>query len=73
LSDARDDGHEDDGEQGADVEDQQLLLEDPGESQEEQDDDGEEDIAANRCSRLFLLRGQVGKDGRQVVLLWVRM
>ena len=47
LRDARDGGHENDGEEGADVEDQELFFEGPGEGEEEEDGDGEEDVAAD--------------------------
>jgi hypothetical protein len=70
LCDADDDGHEDDGEESADVEDQQLLPEGPGEGYEKQNDDAEEDVAADRSSGLLLVRGQVREDGGQLVLLW---
>jgi hypothetical protein len=69
FGDAVDDGHEDDSEETADVEDQQLLLEGPGEGEEKQDDDGEEDIAADGCSGLLLVRGEVWEYGAQLVLL----
>jgi hypothetical protein len=69
LRNAGYDRHEDDGEESADVKDQQLFLKDPGESEKEQDDDGEEDIAADGRSGLLLVRGQVRNDGRQVILL----
>jgi hypothetical protein len=71
FGDAGDDRHQDDGEEGADVEDQQLFLEDPGEGEKEQDDDAEEDIAADRSSGLLLVGGQMWEYGRQLVLLWV--
>jgi hypothetical protein len=69
FGDADDDGHEDDGEETADVEDQQLLLEGPGEGEEKDDGDGEEDIAADGCSGLLLVWGEVRKYGGQLVLL----
>jgi hypothetical protein len=71
LGDAGDDRHQDDGEEGADVEDQQLFLEGPGEGEKEQDDDAEKDIATSRSSGLPLVGGQVREYGRQLVLLWV--
>jgi hypothetical protein len=70
LCDADDNGHEDDGEESADVKDQQLLLEGPREGYKKQDGDAEEDIAADRSSGLLLVRGQVREDGGQLVLLW---
>jgi hypothetical protein len=70
LCDTDDNGHEDDGEESADVEDQQLLLEGPGEGEEKEDGDGEEDIAADGRSGLLLVRGEVREDGGQLVLLW---
>jgi len=47
LGDACDDGHENDGEEGADVEDQKLFLEGPGEGEKKEDRDAEEDVAAD--------------------------
>jgi hypothetical protein len=48
LRDASDGGHEDDSEEGADVEDEELFPEGPGEGEEEKDTDGEENVAAYR-------------------------
>jgi len=47
LGDAYDNGHENDGEEGADVEDQDLFPEGPGEGEKEEDRDTEEDVAAD--------------------------
>jgi hypothetical protein len=47
LGDAADDGHENDGEEGADVEDQELFPEGPSEAEKEEDRDSEEDVAAD--------------------------
>jgi hypothetical protein len=69
FGDAGDDGHQDDGEEGADVEDQQLLFERPGEGEEKKDDDAEEDVCASCGPGLLLVRGQVREDSGQLVLL----
>src|SRR5580704_15416421 len=47
LRDARDGGHEDDSKEAADVEDQKLFLEGPGEGEKKKDGDREEDVAAD--------------------------
>ncbi len=47
LSDAGDERRENDSEERADVDDQELFLEGPGEGEEEEDGDGEEDVAAD--------------------------
>jgi hypothetical protein len=47
AADAVDGGHEHDSEESADVEDEELLLEGPGESEQEEDGDGKEDVAAD--------------------------
>jgi hypothetical protein len=80
LGDAGDDGHQDSSEEGADVDDEHLFLEGPGEGEEEQDSDGKEDVAADCTAGLFLLgregRHQVGQRGSPVGLrswmqIWV--
>jgi hypothetical protein len=55
--DAGDGGHEDDSEESADVENEDLFLEGPGQGEEEKDGDGEEDVAANGCAGPLLVRG----------------
>ncbi len=57
AGDASDGGHQDDSEERADVEDQQLFLEGPGEGEEEEDADGEEDVAADVAAWTALGRG----------------
>jgi hypothetical protein len=47
LRDAGDGGHENDSEEGADVEDQELFLEGVGEGEEQKDGDGKENVAAD--------------------------
>jgi hypothetical protein len=59
LPDAIDGGHENDGEEAADVEDQDLFLERPGEGEEKKDGDGEEDVAADCCAGSLLVRGEI--------------
>lgn len=59
LGDASDGGHEDDSEEGADVEDQKLFLYGPGEGEEEKDADREEDVAANCGAGSLLVRRDV--------------
>jgi hypothetical protein len=61
LGDAGDDGHEDGGEEGADVYDEHLFLEGPGEGEEEKDSEGEEDVAANGAAGLLLLGCEGGQ------------
>ena len=48
LGDAGDGGRENDSEEGADVEDEDLFLERPGEGEQEKNSDGEEDVSADR-------------------------
>jgi hypothetical protein len=77
LGDAGDDRHQDDGEEGADVEDLEFFAELPGEAEEEKDADGEQDVAACGYARLFCalcVGGWVGLGkacGRQCALLMV--
>jgi hypothetical protein len=59
LGDAGDGGHENDGEEAADVEDQDLFPECPGEGEKEEDGDGEEDVAADGCAGSLLVRGEI--------------
>ena len=63
CGDAVDGGHQDDGEEGADVEDLELFAELPGEGEQEQDADGEEDVAADVGAGLSALRGGLGRAG----------
>jgi hypothetical protein len=65
LGDARDGGHENDSEEGADVEDEELFLECPGESEEEKNGDGEEDVAADFGAGSLLVGSEVfGRVGQ---------
>jgi len=59
LRDAGDGGHENDSEERADVEDQNLLLEGPGEGEEEKDGDRKEDVAADFSAGSLLVGGEV--------------
>jgi hypothetical protein len=59
LRDAGDGGHENDSEEGADVEDQELFLEGVGESQEQKNGDGEENVAADCGAGSLLVWGEV--------------
>ncbi len=59
LRDPGDGWHENDSEESADVEDQQLLLEGPGETEEKKDEDGEEDVAADGGAGSLFVRGEV--------------
>lgn len=61
--DPADDGHEDDGEERADVEDEELFTQGEGEGKEKQDADGEEDVAADRGARLLLEGSEVAGVG----------
>ena len=70
LGDAVDDGHQDGSEERADVDDQQLLLEGPGEGEDEEDSKAEEDMAADDAARLLLDGSQMGREGDQVELLY---
>jgi len=63
FGDEFDGGHEDDGEESADVEDQELFLEGPGKGQEEEDGDGEEDVAADFGAGLLLVGVEVAGGG----------
>jgi hypothetical protein len=59
LRDARDGRHENNREEGADVEDQEFSFEGPGESEEEQDGDRKEDVAANGSAGALFVGGEV--------------
>jgi hypothetical protein len=59
LPDASDRGHENDSKERADVEDQQLFLEGPGECEQEDDGEDEEDVAMGFVARSFFVRGEV--------------
>jgi hypothetical protein len=59
LGEAGDGGHEDDSEEAADVEDQQLFLDGPGESEKKEDDDAEENVTADFSAGPLLVRGEV--------------
>jgi hypothetical protein len=71
VGDAGDGGHEDDGEEGADIEDQQLLLEGPGEGEAEEDDETEENVAADGGAGTSFVRGEADGWGGQLALLSV--
>ena len=59
MRDAAYEGHENDSEQGADVEDEELFPEGPGEGEEEEDCDAEEDVAADFSAGSLLVGGEV--------------
>jgi hypothetical protein len=59
FGDAGDGRHEDDSEERADVEDEDLILEGPGEREKEQDADGKEDVAADFGAGALLVGGKV--------------
>jgi hypothetical protein len=64
-------GHEDDGEERGDVEDQQLFLEGPREGEQKEDAEAEENVAANGYARFFLTSIECDGWGGQLALLWV--
>ena len=71
MGDARDGGHENDSEEGADVDDEELFLEGPGEGEKEEDYDAEEKVAADFSAGSFLVRGEVfGCGDGQLVSPW---
>jgi len=53
LGDAAYEGHENDSEEGADVEDEELFPEGPGEGEKEEDRDAEEDVAGTSARDRF--------------------
>ncbi len=59
LGNASDDGHENDGKEGADVKDQELFFEGPGKGEKKQDGDCEEDVAADRGAGALFVGGEV--------------
>ena len=63
LGDAGDEGHQNGGEEGADVDDEHLFLESPGEGEQEKDADGEEDAAADFSAGALLVGGEVFRCG----------
>ena len=69
AGDAVDGGHQDGGEERADVDDQEFFLEGPGEGEEEEDADGEEDVAAYVSAGLVWSGMRVWRWGGQRVLL----
>ncbi len=68
--DAGDDGHEHDGEEGADVEDFQLFEEVPGEVEDEDHGKEEDDVAAGDVAAALGIFNKKWLIGWQVVLLW---
>jgi hypothetical protein len=72
FCDAGDGGHEDDSEEGADVEHEELFLEGPGKGEEEQDRDAEEDVAADFIAGSLLVGGEVfGCGAGQLGSPWI--
>ncbi len=69
-SDAVDDGHQDDGEEGADVEDLELFGELPGEDQRYEHTEEKEDVAVDASALLLCLGAGSGiRSGLWVVSL----
>ena len=71
FGDAVDDRHQDDGKEGGDVKDHQLLAERPAEGDEQENEEGEEDVAANVAAGVFgvvRIRGG-GLRGQGVLLI----
>ena len=78
LGDASDEGHQNGREESSDVDNQHFFLEGPGEGEQEEDADGEEDVAADGAARLLLLgcegRHQVGQRDSPVRLgVWMQI
>jgi hypothetical protein len=72
LRDASDGGHEDYGEEGADVEDQEFFFEGPGEGEKKEDRDAEEDVAADFGAGSLLVGGEVfGRGVGQLGSPWM--
>jgi hypothetical protein len=59
LGYAGDGGHEDDGEESADVEDEQLFFKCPGKGEKKKNADGEEDVPANFNAGSLLVGDEV--------------
>ena len=59
MGDEGDDGRENDSEEGADVEDEELFPEGPGEGEKEEDRDAEEDVAADFIAGSLFVGGEV--------------
>jgi hypothetical protein len=58
VGDVGDGGHKNDSEEGADVEDDDLFAEGPGEGEKEEDADAEDDVAADFSAGSLLVRGE---------------
>jgi hypothetical protein len=58
TSDASDGGHENDREEGADVEDEELFPQAPGKREKQECRDAEEDVAADFRAGSFLVRAE---------------
>jgi hypothetical protein len=68
--DASDGRDENDSEEGADVEDEELFAEAPGEGEKQEDRDAEEDVAADFSTGSFLVGREVfGRGVGQLDLL----
>lgn len=59
TSDAGDERHENDSEERADVENQELFLEGPGEGEEQEDDDAKDDVTADFSAGSLLVGAEV--------------
>jgi hypothetical protein len=70
LADVSDGGHENDSEEGADVEDEEFFAESPGEGEKKEDADAEEDVAADFGAGSLLVGGEIfgGELGQRVLL-----
>jgi hypothetical protein len=72
LRDAIDGGHENDGEEAADIEDQELFPEGVGEGEKEEDGDREEDVAADFSVGSLLVSGEFfGRGVGQPISPWL--
>ena len=69
AGDTSDDRHENDGEEGADVDHLKLAAELPSEGEKQQDGKGEEDVAADTVAGRLFLWCEVGCRGGQGLLL----
>jgi hypothetical protein len=59
LADAIDDGHQNGSEEGADVNKEDFFSQQPGETERQQDTEGEENISANDVSGSLLFAREI--------------
>ena len=72
TSDADDERHENDSEERADVENQELFPEGPGEGEEQEDDDAKDDVTADFSAGSLLVGAEVfGCGAGQLGSPWV--